>query len=615
LGRILGIISVVTFIAMAVFVQNQRFVWSSSPVELIAEFREHPVQNGDTTGKKPFTALIMKDTSNISSVNLSDNISASLNHMKFDVELFDSDSDELPDLAQYDLVIFAKLLAEKYTSSIEKALEYASEGGRLFFAFGFDLCPTFKHFAPMLGITEPISSFDTLVSFDTINIEQSFAPGLAEGTSAEGWAVSGYAGVIRLKDDAEVLISYEMQNSMEVPLLWKYNLGEGNIIVSNSQILAFKENRGVIAGAVMNAFDVFIYPVFDSIVVFIDDFPAPIQRGYFDIIQREYDRDIFQFFTDIWWPDMLRTAASYNLRYTGLLITTYNDIVVPPFNPEDNMNELSLFASSLLANGHELGLHGYNHNSLMLEGSYGNDVPLYPPWPSTRNMELALEQLLSIQREMLPNYDCVTYVPPSNLLSEEGRQALLATIPQLYVISGLYFYSEVEGAYVRDFGVSPDGIVELPRISSGMKMNSSEMWNIYNGIAQYGIVSHFIHPDDILDPERGFGLDWESLSRSFNYMLDDIRSAVPNIRGKTAVEAAIEIEKVASLDVYQKTSPGRLDVALENFRGEVHFYAKLPSAPIGTIGCIVERVNAEYNSLYLIKAYSPNFTIFWDEIQ
>jgi len=571
------------------------------------------VLNGDTDGMAPFSALIMKDTSYISSVKLSDNISASLKQMKFDIDLFDNYKDELIDLDQYDLVVFAKQLTERHTSSIETALEYASSGGRLLFAGGFDLCPTISLFAPMMGIKETIPGFDVLVPFDAINIKQSFVPGLAKGISAEGWAVSGHANVVSLRDNVEVLMSYEMQDIIEVPLLWKYNLGEGRVVVSNSQILGFKENRGVIAGAVMNAFDTFIYPVFDSIVIFIDDFPAPIQRGYFEIIQREYDRNILQFFTDIWWPDMLRTAASYDLRYTGLLVTTYNDFVVPPFTPEDSKNELSLFASSLLANGHELGLHGYNHNSLMLESSYGNDEPLYPSWPSIRDMEQALEQLLRIQQEMLPNYDCVTYVPPSNLLSEEGRKALVATVPHLYVISGLYYYSEVEGAYVRDFGVSSDGIVELPRISSGMKVNSSEMWNIYNGIAQYGIVSHFIHPDDILDPERGFGLDWESLSRSFNYILDDIRGVVPSIRGKTAVEAAIEIEKVAALNVYQKTSPGRLDIALENFRGEVHFYARLPSAPTGVIGCMVEKINAEDNSLYLIRAYSPNFTIFWNE--
>ncbi len=36
---------------------------------------------------------------------------------------------------------------------------------------------------------------------------------------------------------------------------------------------------------------------------------------------------------------------------------------------------------------------------------------------------------------------------------------------------------------------------------------------IYNGITINGVFSHFIHPDDILDPERNHGLSWESLKK------------------------------------------------------------------------------------------------------
>ena len=58
------------------------------------------------------------------------------------------------------------------------------------------------------------------------------------------------------------------------------------------------------------------------------------------------------------------------------------------------------------------------------------------------------------------------YVPPSNVLSEEGR-ALLASkyFLQIRTIASNYFSGEF--AYVQEFEAADDGIVEQPRIISG----------------------------------------------------------------------------------------------------------------------------------------------------
>ena len=95
----------------------------------------------------------------------------------------------------------------------------------------------------------------------------------------------------------------------------------------------------------------------------------------------------------------------------------------------------------------------------------------------------------------------------------------------------------------------------------------------------------------------------------------DIKNVTPGLRGMTAVETAIEVEKVSLLNIYQQLSYGRLDAALENYKDEVHFYSKLPSAPVRTIGCEAEKLSAEANSLYLIKVNNPDFSIIWDETQ
>jgi len=614
--RIFGIFFLVVLMSALVFAENKKFVRSDSPADMVAAFKSLPGQNGNTAGKKALSALIIQDASDDYSSRLYKNISMSLNQMKFAVSSADIGKEDLPELKGYDLVVFAELLTDKYSETIDTALGYASAGGRLLFAGGFDTCPVFLRFAPSLGVAEIDPAYDPFIKCNQLYIEQSFAPGFEKGARASGWAAEDSAYIVSLKRGAQTYLSYALPDGGKVPVLWKYKLDKGCVVICNSYMFAYKQNRGAIAGAVINAFDAFIYPVYDSAAVFIDDFPAPIREGTFDQIKQEYDRDLRGFYSDIWWPGMIKKASCYKLKYTGLLVTTYNNVVNPPFTPENNQDILSMYAASLLANGFEMGLHGYNHNSLMVKSSYGGREPMYPPWPNIRNMELSLGQLIKTERQIFPDYRCVTYVPPSNMLSPEGRQALMAALPDLYAISGSYFdILDGEGVYVQDFGVSPDGVVNMPRISSGMKQDSSDMWVIHNGIAQYGIVSHFIHPDDMLDPERSFGLNWKGLSDSFDSLLTDIRSVAPGLRGMTAVETAIEIDKVEKLKVNMKIFNGRIDTALENFKDEVHFYAKLPSMPVKTSGCTVEKLNAEDNSLYLLKVTAPDFSVIWDEGQ
>jgi hypothetical protein len=61
-----------------------------------------------------------------------------------------------------------------------------------------------------------------------------------------------------------------------------------------------------------------------------------------------------------------------------------------------------------------------------------------------------------------------TYVPPSNYLSDEGRQTVRETIPQIRVISGLYLREEGVNALVQEFREEPDGLISVPRITQDL---------------------------------------------------------------------------------------------------------------------------------------------------
>ena len=78
-----------------------------------------------------------------------------------------------------------------------------------------------------------------------------------------------------------------------------------------------KLNRGVIAGAISMLEPVFVYPIFNSKIVYLDDFPMPIASVIDPIIYNEYHKTRPAFIKDIWWPDMLALAKQSDVKYTG----------------------------------------------------------------------------------------------------------------------------------------------------------------------------------------------------------------------------------------------------------------------------------------------------------
>ena len=64
-------------------------------------------------------------------------------------------------------------------------------------------------------------------------------------------------------------------------------------------------------------------------------------------------------------------------------------------------------------------------------------------------MDRAVTELISFGTEMFPGMTMSVYVPPSNVLSEEGRALLASKYPQIRTIASNYFTGEF--AYVQEF--------------------------------------------------------------------------------------------------------------------------------------------------------------------
>ena len=264
-------------------------------------------------------------------------------------------------------------------------------------------------------------------------------------------------------------------------------------------------------------------------------------------------------------------SEELDIKYTGVAIGTYQNKVTPPF--EDftgkNRNTYLLFGRELLSHGGEIGIHGYNHQPLLLPPDPVDKALEYVPWNSKEDMESSLDALQKLVYNFFPNEKLKTYVPPSNIINTTGLSALNDAVPTMETVASLYVGSKSNGSLIQEFG--PDehnkNIYHFPRITSGYAITDEEQFILTDVTANLGVISHFVHPDDILDEKRSGNLTWEELFKAYKTTIKEIRERYPYIKSMTQSEAT------ASMKIYQT---GDLDVSYED--DAVHIaYKGLPN--------------------------------------
>ena len=144
--------------------------------------------------------------------------------------------------------------------------------------------------------------------------------------------------------------------------------------------------------------------------------------------------------------------------------------------------------------------------------------------------------LSRFQDEVLPNAHGSVYVPPSNILSARARKLIGTDVPRIKTIASTYFEDGTDLPYVQEFGVASDGIVEQPRIVSGGMVHDSYMrLAAVSELNMHYVSTHFMHPDDLLDPDRGAKEGWEVYKGGLTDYLEWLTKSAPDLRRQTGV--------------------------------------------------------------------------------
>lgn len=342
---------------------------------------------------------------------------------------------------------------------------------------------------------------------------------------------------LRFSKEWRTRISYP---DTQTPMLCEREYGNGHLIFFNTSSLSQKSFRGIFLFSLFRKFKLAAFSVLNTSLFHLDDSPPPGYGLREGPVNRDLKMTDKQFHLRVWQKSFLPMLDEFKITPTHYMCLRYDDKIEPPFPVEiDREPFFSQFLKELQRRGHELGFHGYNHQSLTIGASPAK------PWTQAESMKASNEAAYAIWiKYQLP--PTMVYVPPNNVIDQAGKQSVIDGFPTIRVISRLYNDSGEYRPPVRsgfligagdgdfnnemmknifsmyasrksksgnsaammfagdEFGFDPEipQILNLPRISSGHSPDGYMRLQILNGIMAHGATIHFLHPDDIYDPAR-----------------------------------------------------------------------------------------------------------------
>ena len=499
-------------------------------------------------------------------------------------------------ISKYNSVVLAMSNLEILGKDITKVTGWVGDGGRLLFGIPPFKSSNFEFISDKLGI---VSSSNNYAKVDDFVSEEGYMLG-AQRTYP---IIDGYESSLSVVLDSDATV-YAHTADDTVPLVWARDYQKGRFVVCNFGYTE-KAYRGIFSSAYTLLDDVFIYPVINASTFYLDDFPSPVPAGNGEYVKRDYKMGIADFYSRVWWPDMLALGRDHNIEYTGLIIETYQDTTEGELKANESTANYYYYGNMLLNQGGELGYHGYNHQPLCLDSFVHNQELGYKTWDDYKTMNSSIKELIRFSTSMFPTQDMTVYVPPSDVLSPEGRQMLGVDFPQIKCIASIYLEGPDE--YVQEFEVAEDGIVETPRIVSGGILDDYLRITAFAEMNLHFVSSHFMHPDDLLDEDRGADLGWEVLKANLDDYMGWVDESAVDIRHLTGSEMAGAVQRYVNLIPAYEVETDSISLTDKGLIDSAYYLIRANKGGLdNAYGGELIKLN---DSLYLLKAQSSKVTI------
>ena len=163
---------------------------------------------------------------------------------------------------------------------------------------------------------------------------------------------------------------------------------------------------------------------------------------------------------------------------------------------------------------------------------------------------------------------------PHNIIDSQGLAALAEAFPSIRVICALYVGKE--GETEQEFGWSSNNrFYNIPRLTSGYIMDNYNRFILYDAIHNFGIVSHFIHPDDVFDKHRSTNFSgWGYMKKRFAGDFGNVKENFPWIRWMTVKDSFQEFVFYNSTNLRVKKS-GRVITVYSSDGSNKYIYFRM----------------------------------------
>ena len=567
-------------------------------------FDKKPAKNTTFTFDKPQKMLVFYNKKSSQSKDILKNLEEAFIFNKVNYTL--ADIGDIVSITGYDTFIFATdSFIGLQKSTFEGVKQATSNGKNLIFL-------NTSEYNPFNSISGIQKTGKVIEKSSEIHFTHKLFPGLDQHSPSLEMVVHP-SFKMDLDADCKVLA----WSKESTPLLWEKKYGKGRILYTNASFFADKITRGLMNQWVSYGNDWYITPFLNAKLMHIDDFPAPIPRTINKVIQDEYQMSTRDFYKQIWWKDMLEIAKQRNLIYSGFIIIDYNDAV----NKEDmkeisqiTLEDLDIEGRELFLHGGEIGIHGYNHNPLVFDGDIDFPALSYHPWRSEEDMAAGMNQLLKYVKKMFgKKIKLYVYVPPSNILKEEGKAALVKNYPDLNVIASVFYGDSDRGAYASEIGRDKTipKLFNFPRFSSGFYYDKDDMWSLFNAIAIYGYWAHFVHPDDVISNDRGKDKTWNELKKEFDKLIGEVEANHPYLEPIRASELTQRYINIEDLKIQSEKRDNKIYVGMENYREPFYMTIRIRNNSIKNIssGTFKEIYDTEDSKIYLLQVETPDLII------
>ena len=587
-------------IALVLLVESLGVHYGATRFDITYLDRDKAIPAADAIAGEKATNLLVIDSSQEGVSDAESMLDRVLLDMKVPTVTVDlAQGDEIPTLKQYQTMVIAMPNLDPLGEHVLQIMQWVKKGGGVMFAMTPEKTGYLDVIGPQIGIES--SAYEYVVT-EGITPSKDFMLGGGQTYMFSDPFKSSLS--VALNDRAQV---EAVSSNGRTPLVWRSSVESGTAVMCNIGIYV-KMVRGFYASAFSLLSSAMAYPVINSAAFYLDDFPSPVPSGNGKYIKRDYNMSISEFYSQVWWPDLVRLAERYGIRFTGVMIENYGDDTKnDPVRQTDN-TQFEYYGGLLLRQNGEIGYHGYNHQPLVLPNTdYGNEYT-YVQWPNRKAIVDSLNELIAFQKTVLPAATSSVYVPPSNILSREGRQIIGEDVPQIRAIASMAFPPDSSLEYVQEFGVAADGVVEAPRIVSGSMVNNSYMrLAAVSELNMHYVSTHFMHPDDLLDEDRGAKEGWKKYYQGLENYLDWLEQSAPSIRMQTGTECAAAVQRFSGLTVSMATSDDSWDLHLGNLTDQGWLMFRANNGTPGRVrGGSLTKLTG---NLYLLKATSATVHI------